>query len=67
MGRGHRRHRGAIIIASNVSFSGWAYVPFLIGSVLLLIVFGMRRRWEQVSLWGTYTLINIVGLYRWLL
>ena len=58
---------GAVLIAANVSISGWAYVPFLIGSVLLLIVFHMRRRWAQVALWAAYTIINILGLYRWLL
>jgi hypothetical protein len=58
---------GAVLIASRVSFSGWAYVPFLMGSVLLLIVFGLHRRCAQVLLWGAYTVINILGLYRWLL
>lgn len=56
---------GAAILAINVPWSRWAYPLFLIGSVILLILTSLANDEPDVLMWGMYTTLNVLGLYRW--
>jgi CDP-diglyceride synthetase len=58
---------GALLLALNLSWSGWAYPVLLVFTGLMLIVAALRRRWPYAVLFSAFTLINLVGIYRWLL
>lgn len=57
----------AILLASNISISPWAFVLYLMSSVLLTI-WGLSRKAYGIAMQNAvFTVINLVGIYRWLL
>lgn len=59
---------GALLLALNVSVSGWAYVPFLLSnfaSIYLLKKSNAPRVIEYQIVF--FIVINIIGVVRWLL
>lgn len=58
---------GAAAIALNLPFSGWGFVAFLISSVCWSIAGLMMKEPSLVVLQGTFVIINVVGIYRWLI
>jgi hypothetical protein len=56
---------GAIIVALNLSFSGWGFVLFLISSFAWCIAGIKMKEASLVLLQGTFTAINLLGIYRW--
>ncbi len=58
---------GALLIASNIPESGWAFVLFFVSSSIWAAV-GVRMR--EPSLWSlnmVYMTIDLIGIYRWIL
>jgi len=58
---------GALMLAANVSWSGWAYPPLLVGSILWMWIGFAQKEHALGVLNATFTVINIVGIVRWLL
>jgi len=59
---------GAIIVALNLPVSGWGYIPFLLSnaaSIYLLRGSNASKVIER-QCW-IFVVINIVGIFRWLL
>ena len=57
---------GALLLAIKIPLSGWGFVLFLVSSVSWGVA-GIRMK--EPSLWvlhGVFTLVNLVGVYRWL-
>ena len=58
---------GATVIAANLPISGWGFALFLVSSVSWTIA-GLRMREPSITaLNATFTAINLLGIYRWLL
>lgn len=58
---------GALAIALNLPFSGWGFVAFLVSSVSWSIAGLMMKEPSLVVLQGTFVVINVIGIYRWLI
>ncbi|CAA6821146.1 MAG: Unknown protein [uncultured Thiotrichaceae bacterium] len=57
----------AILLAINIPISGWAYVFYLVSSVLLMW-WGFRRKAYGIAMQNVvFIVINIIGIYRWLI
>ena len=57
----------AVLLALNISISGWAYVFYLLSSILLLI-WGLREKAYGVAFQNlVFIAINLLGIYRWLI
>lgn len=57
----------AIMLALNVSISPWAFVLYLISSVLLTI-WGWHREAYGIAMQNMiFIIINSLGIYRWLI
>jgi hypothetical protein len=57
---------GAIMIALNLGLVIYGFGLFLISSLLWSLVGWLQREMSLLVLQGTFTIINIVGIYRWL-
>lgn len=57
---------GAILVALNLGLVAYGFGLFLISSLLWSVVGWLQREMSLVVLQGTFTVINIVGIYRWL-
>ena len=58
---------GALLVASNISISGWGFGLFLVSSTAWTAA-GLRMREPSlVALNVTFTAINVLGVVRWLL
>lgn len=57
---------GAGMLASNASWSGWGFVPFLVSSLSLSLVAGIRDDRPLLVQQLTFTAVNAVGIWRWL-
>lgn len=58
---------GAILLALNLSWSPYAYVPMLAGSMVWTITGLAARDWPLVAMMGGFAAINLIGIARWLL
>lgn len=57
---------GALLLAMNVRLSPFGYIFFLVSSISMTI-FGFAVSSEQVVIQnGLFTVINLVGLVRWM-
>jgi hypothetical protein len=56
---------GAVLIALNVGLVGYGFVLFLLSSVLWLAAAVAQREPSLAVLQGTFTVINVIGLWRW--
>ena len=58
---------GALLIALNLPISGYGFVIFLLSSTSWLVA-GMATGNRRLVLMNVaFTLVNLVGIYRWLL
>lgn len=57
---------GAILVALNLGLVVYEFGLFLISSLLWSGVGWLQREMSLVVLQGAFTVINIVGIYRWL-
>ena len=57
---------GAFMIALNLGLVIYGFGLFLISSLLWSLVGWLQREMSLLVLQGAFTIINIVGIYRWL-
>ena len=57
---------GAILLALNISISAYGYLFFLISSVSLAYWGQLNNYKHQRKMQIVFTVVNSVGLYRWL-
>ena len=57
---------GAIMIALNLGLVIYGFGLFLISSLLWSVIGWVQREMSLLVLQATFTIINIVGIYRWL-
>ena len=58
---------GALLLAANTPLSGWGFVLFLISSMSWTLAAWQARDLALGVLQLTFTGINILGIYHWLL
>lgn len=58
---------GAALIALNVGTVGVGFMLFLVSSVLWIVVGWLHREPSLVVLQAAFTVINVLGIYRWVL
>ena len=58
---------GALAIALNIPYSGWGFVACLVSSVRWSIAGLMMKEPSLMVLQGTFVIINLLGIYRWLI
>ena len=56
---------GAVLIALNLGVVAYGFGLFLVSSVLWTWVGWMHREASLMLLQGSFTAINLLGLYRW--
>lgn len=57
---------GAVLIALNLGMAVYGFGLFLVSSLLWALAGWMQRETSLVVLQGAFTIINIVGVARWL-
>lgn len=57
---------GAVLVALNISISGYGFVLFLVSSMLWGAAGLAQRDDSLVILQATFTVINLIGIYRWI-
>jgi hypothetical protein len=53
------------IIASNIAISRWGFLTFLIGHIILVVVFGKKKDTPMLLQNLFFIGIDFVGIYRW--
>lgn len=56
---------GALIIAMNLGLVVAGFVLFLVSSILWSVVSWVQREPSLLVLQVTFTVINVLGIYRW--
>jgi hypothetical protein len=56
---------GAVLIALNLGLVAYGFVLFLLSSSLWLAAALTQREPSLAVLQGTFTVINVIGLWRW--
>ncbi|MBT3348092.1 MAG: hypothetical protein HOE55_00915 [Thiotrichales bacterium] len=57
---------GAILLAANVSYSGYGFVLFFISSMFLSTFAVIQKLRYLLIMQVVFMVINLVGIYRWL-
>ncbi len=57
---------GAVLVTLNAGATGYGIVLFLVSSLLWGAAGWAQRDESLVILQGTFTVINVIGIYRWL-
>ena len=57
----------ALVVSSNMGYIGIGYTVFLISAVCILYVALKLERWGLFTMSIGYILINLWGIWRWLL
>lgn len=58
---------GAVLMSANISYSGYAYLFWLVSSVAW-ILYGKAENNENIMLMNmVFTLLNLIGIYRWII
>jgi drug/metabolite transporter (DMT)-like permease len=57
---------GAILVALNLEVSGYGFLLFLASSLLWCAAGIAQRDDSLILLQATFVVINIIGIYRWL-
>jgi hypothetical protein len=57
---------GAILLAANVSYSGYGFVLFFISSMFLSTFAVIKKLRYLLIMQVVFMVINLVGIYRWL-
>lgn len=58
---------GAIIVASNTMVSGYGYILFLFSSFAWIHAGVVTKDWPLLFLNLTFGIINVIGIFRWLI
>jgi len=57
----------ALLLALNIPISAWAYVLYLLSSILLLLWAVLEKAYGIAFQNFVFILINLIGIYRWLI
>jgi len=57
---------GAVLIALNIGFVGYGFMLFLISSILWSAAAVVQRDVSLGVLQGAFTIINVLGIFRWM-
>ena len=57
---------GAILLSLNISYSGYGYIFFVISSSILVVWSIAEKQYHQLIMQTIFTLINCIGIVRWL-
>jgi hypothetical protein len=57
---------GATMIALKLGVEGYGFLLFLISSTLWLAAGLMTHDWPLAVLQAAFTIINVLGIYRWM-
>jgi len=58
---------GAVLLALNIAISGWGFVLFLISSISWTAAAVAMREASLGLLQGAFVIINLLGIYSWLI
>ena len=58
---------GAVLLALKLPSSGWAFVLYLVATVVFTTIFVREKRWSLALLNFVFVLSNLLGIYRWLI
>ena len=58
---------GALVLAFNLPFSGWGFVLLLVSSLAWMTAGIRMRDTPHTLLHGVFTVINVLGIYQWLI
>ena len=58
---------GSILLALNIEYSKYGFLLFLVGSVFGLITSLIIKRSSFVMMNAYFTVVNLIGVYRWVL
>ena len=58
---------GALIIASNIGFVGYAYIVFWFSAFCYMFFAWKLKRWPLFFMNCVFLMINFWGIWRWLL
>ena len=58
---------GAIILAVNLPFSKWAFILYLLGSLTWCAVAYLMKEKALLLQNLIYTILNVIGICRWLI
>lgn len=56
---------GSVLVAANNGFQFVGYVSFLIGAMACLATSIKAKDKAQITLWGFFTCVNIMGIYNY--
>ena len=57
---------GALLLALNIPQSGWGFAIFLVNSVAWLAAGIAMRNTALIVQWAAFTVVNVIGVVRWL-
>lgn len=57
---------GALVVSSNMGYVGVGYIVFLLSALSILYVGWKLERWGLFTMSIGYSLINLWGIWRWL-
>lgn len=57
---------GSLIIALNIPISGWAFVIFMMSSMGWMAAAAIMKERSIFAESAVYTVINLIGIYRWM-
>jgi hypothetical protein len=57
---------GAVLIALNIGMVGYGFLLFLISSILWAAAAAVQRESSLLVLQGAFTVINMLGIVRWM-
>lgn len=57
---------GSLIIALNIPVSGWAFLIFMLSSLGWMAAAAVMKERSIFTESAVYTVINLIGIYRWL-
>jgi len=58
---------GAVMVALNIGISGYGFLLFLYSSITWTVAGVLIAEPSMVLLQGAFVVINILGIYRWLI
>ena len=58
---------GAMILALNIPISGWGWVLFALSALAWTIAGLVQRETSLVVLQGAFLVVDLIGIWRWLI
>jgi hypothetical protein len=59
---------GSLVLALNLPFSGWGYIPFLISSLVnMWLLRGTNAPKTMMYQNAYFSAVNVIGIVRWLI